>query len=182
MAVTQSTYASCIYLCMPGITQYTVCHSRKPIFTLLSTRWKALCNQLAYPLAADKRGLQTLPPCLRNHYVTLHRQQRQITDVLRAKNCLPWRLSTPSHMQGAILALLPISPISTSQPLSPSAPTSVGSKWPQRGIASFPAARHCVSTGLLRLLRIKHTKKYFQLSQGHNIQYLAVSRPFSDPG
>lgn len=102
--------------------------SRQLIFTLLPTRWKAFCNQLVYPLAADKLGLQTLPPCLRNHYVTLRTQQRQITDVLRAKKYLPWRLSTPFHMQGAILALLPISPISTSQPQSPSAPTSDGPK------------------------------------------------------
>lgn len=118
MAVTQSTYTSRIYLCMTGIPQYTVCNSRKLIFTLLPTRWKALYNQLAYPLAADKLGSQTLPLCLRNHYVTLRRQQRQITDMLRTKKCLPWRLSTPFHMQGAILALLPISPISTSQPIT----------------------------------------------------------------
>lgn len=85
-------------------------------------------------------------------------------------------------MQGAILAFLPVNPTDTSQPQSPWAQTFAGSRWPQRFIASFPAARHGVSTGLLRLLRIKHRKKYFQLSQGQNVQHLTPPRPFSDPG
>lgn len=163
-------------LCMTGITQHTMCNSRKLIFTLPPTRWSTLCSQLAYPWQLINWVWNTTRQCLRNHDATRQRQQGQITEGLRTKECLPWRLSTP------ILALLPVSPVSTSQLLPPSALTPAGPKWPQRCTASFPAVRRSASTALLRLLRIKCTKKYFQLSQGHNIQYLAVSRPFSDTG
>lgn len=49
-------------LCVTGITQHTMCNSRKLIFTLPPTRWSTLCNQLAYPWQLINWVCNTTPP------------------------------------------------------------------------------------------------------------------------
>lgn len=142
----------------------------------------------SFPLAADKQGLHASLSCLRNHYVTLRTQQRQITDVLRAKKWLPWRLSTPFHMQSAFLAFLPISSATFPQLQSPSDPASVALKWAWRCIPSSLAARHWASH-LLPTLCVSRTtqisklkaQRCLQLNHDQNFQHLVVPRPSSDP-